>query len=77
MKRAWNRVGRGLELCGTMLLVVVSLPLIAIAAFLIRGVLLVAALAAIAGCIALFCVSPRFRHWAGHRSAHIRPHRTV
>jgi hypothetical protein len=64
-------------MCGTVLLVVVTLPIIAIAAFLIRGVLLVAAIAGIAGCVALYCLSPRFRHWAGHRTAQIRPHRPV
>lgn len=54
----------GLEWCGVLLLVVVTLPILAIAAFVLRfaviGVLLVGA----AGALVTYCIYPRVRHWA-------------
>jgi predicted membrane channel-forming protein YqfA (hemolysin III family) len=60
--RRWFRTG--LEYCGVFVLVAVVLPCVALAGFLLRGVLLVAAIVAIVGAAVLLCVSSRFRDWA-------------
>lgn len=59
--RRWFRTG--LEYCGVFVLVAVVLPCMALAAFLLRGVLLIAAIVAIVGAAILHCSSRRFRCW--------------
>ncbi len=59
--RRWFRTG--LEYCGVFVLVAVVLPCMALAVFLLRGVLLVAAIVAIVGAAILHCSSRRFRCW--------------
>jgi len=75
MKRPWSWFGRGIEWCGAVLLVAAGLPLIALALFLLRGVLLVAALLGIVSVAALYCAYPRFRHWAIAHTRRARPMR--
>jgi hypothetical protein len=60
--RRWLRTG--LEYCGVFVLVAVVLPCMALAMFVLRGVLLVAAIVAIVGAAVLHCTSRRFRCWA-------------
>lgn len=64
MTRAWKCLEKGLECCGGLLIVAVSLPLLALALFVLRGVLMVAAVAAVVTTLVLYCAYPRFRHWA-------------
>lgn len=59
--RRWLRTG--LEYCGVFVLVAVVLPCVALGAFLLRGVLLVAAILAIVAAGVLHCASHRFRCW--------------
>lgn len=59
--RRWFRTG--LEYCGVFVLVAVVLPCMALAFFLLRGVLLVAAITAVVGAGILHCTSRRFRCW--------------
>ena len=55
---------------GVTILVVLALPLLAVGAWVLRVLLLVAAItAAVSGCL-LYCVHPRFRHWASHLTHH-------
>jgi len=51
---------------GVLILVVATLPLLAVGAWFLRGLLLIAAVAALVSGCALYCVYPRFRHWAHH-----------
>jgi len=56
----------GVEWLGIFILLVAALPLLAVGAWVLRAVLLVAGIIAVAsGCIT-YCVYPRFRHWADH-----------
>ena len=51
---------------GVLILVVATLPLLAVGAWVARGLLVITvASALVCGCV-LFCVYPRFRHWAIH-----------
>ena len=55
---------------GVLILVVAALPLFAIGAWVARAVLVIGmGVALVGGCI-LFCVYPRFRHWAIHPTDH-------
>lgn len=63
MTRAHDRLRGGIAKCGVLLLVVVSLPLLAVAAILLRGVLLVAAVAVLLTAPLVYCVLPGFRCW--------------
>jgi hypothetical protein len=75
MKRPWSWFEKGIGWCGAFLLVAASLPFIALALFLLRGVLLVAALFGIVGVGALYCAHSRFRHWADAHTRRTRPMR--
>ncbi len=70
MKRTWHSLGTGLEWCGAICLVAVSLPLIAVTAFLLRGLLLAAALLGIVSVIGCYFLFPRFRGWVDHCVGH-------
>lgn len=72
MKRAFKWIGNRLEFCLGVLLVALLLPLLALAVVVLRGVLLVAAIAGLAISAILYCSSARFRHWAG-RLGHPAP----
>lgn len=75
MKRAMKWLGKRLEICFGVLLVALLLPLLAFAVFVLRGVLFVAAIIALAVSVVLYCSYPRFRHWAdqiGHPSPRLR-----
>ena len=64
MKATWSSLGRSVEWIGTIALVLISLPVIAVAMFLLRAVLIAVAICAVMSCIGLYCFSHRFRRWA-------------
>jgi ABC-type branched-subunit amino acid transport system permease subunit len=60
----------GAEWLVVLILVVAALPLMAVGAWVLRAVLVAAALVALlSGCI-LYCVYPRFRDWTHHVAHH-------
>lgn len=67
MKRNWKPIGASLEWCGTLCLVAVTLPVLAVAAFILRGLLLAAALTALVAGAFVYWLNPRFRAWVDHR----------
>jgi hypothetical protein len=75
MKGAWNSLGRGFEWAGVVALVLLSLPILAVTAFLLRAVLIVVAICAVVSCAILYWTYPRFRHWtdrhAGWHQLHL------
>lgn len=54
----------GVEWCGVLLLVVVTLPLLAVVAFVLRAAVIGVVVLGLAGVIAMYCVYPRVRRWA-------------
>ena len=64
MKATWSSLGRSVEWMGAVALVFLSLPIIAVTAFLLRAVLIAIVICAVVSCICLYCVSHRFRRWA-------------
>lgn len=77
MKRPGGWLGRTAQWCGVFVLVVASVPLIALTIIVLRGVLLAAVMAGIVGVIALYCIVPRFRHWTDHAVRPTRLHRVL
>ncbi len=65
MRHVPSWVTTGLESCGVVLVLAVSLPLLALAIVFLRAVLLVAALVAVVGGAVLLGCVPRCRRWAG------------
>src|SRR3990172_4761511 len=63
MLSARGLFGRGIGVCGAVLLVVVGLPVLAIATVLLRPVLLGAVVIALVGGAALYCEHPNARCW--------------
>jgi len=61
---ARDLVKTGVEWCGVLLLVVVALPFVAIAAFVLRVAVVGGLILGLAGVIALYCVYPPVRRWA-------------
>jgi hypothetical protein len=75
MKRGVKWLENRLEFCLGVLLVVLLLPLLALAVVVLRGVLFVAAIAALIAAALLYGIYPRFRHWAdqlGHAPPRLR-----
>lgn len=62
MKRAFKWLGKQLEFCFGVLLIALLLPLLAFALFVLRGVLVIAAIVALGTSVVLYCIFPRFRH---------------
>ena len=53
-----------------LVLVLAALPLLAEGAWMLRVVLVIAAVTAlVSGCV-LYCIYPRFRHWASQEFSH-------
>jgi hypothetical protein len=63
MMSARGLFGRGIGVCGAVLLVVVGLPVLALATVLLRPVLMVAVVIALVGGVALYCAHPNARCW--------------
>jgi hypothetical protein len=61
---AWELLKTGVEWCGVLLLVVVSLPLLAVVAFVLRAAVIGVVLLGLAGVIVMYCVYPPIRRWA-------------
>lgn len=61
MKHAPSWLCTGLEVCGVVLVTAVCLPVLALGLFLLRAVVLAAAVAAVALTFALYCLAPGFR----------------
>ena len=57
-------VRTGVEWCGVLLLVVVALPFVAIAAFVLRVAVVGGLILGLAGVMALYCLYPPVRRWA-------------
>jgi cadmium resistance protein CadD (predicted permease) len=55
---------------GLFILVVAALPLMAVGAWVFRALLIVTMAGGLVGGCILFCVYPRFRHWAIHSVDH-------
>ena len=67
MKRIMKSIGTGLQWCGTLCLVAIALPLIAVAEFIVRGLLLALAGTGILIGLFFYWLNPRFRMWVDHR----------
>ena len=74
MKGLLKGIARFAEWCGMCLLVAVSLPLAVIAAFLLRGALLIVALVVLIAAGVAYVANPRLRHWTLHDPRPHRPH---
>ena len=64
-----------LEICLAILLIAVLLPVLAFAMIVLRGALLLGAIAGLAVSVVLYCAYPRFRHWVdqiGHPVPRLR-----
>lgn len=63
MRPALHNVANALEWCGAAVLVAVSFPVIALALFFFRAVVLVAIALGLAAALVLFCAHSPFRCW--------------
>lgn len=63
MKRARELLKDTAEYCGALVVVLLALPLLALTAFVLRGVLALAAVAALGCGAVLYCAHPGFRGW--------------
>ena len=75
MKRALRWLRKSFEICLGVLIIALLLPLLAVAVFLLRGLLLVGGIIALGAAGLLYCTYPRFRHWAdriGHPVPRLR-----
>jgi len=61
---------RGAQWLGVLILVVAAMPLLAVAALVLRTILVPVALIGVVGGCLLYCVYPRFREWARHGPHH-------